>query len=230
MVRIAVFTLLLFSSASVSQPDAGILPDQQEDQWFIGIEGGLGIGHLDRSFPGQEMEVFGVDTLRRGGEQDGAGIRAGIGRRITEDFSAVVYGGTSILFPGVFLDNHGPFIPSELLYTIAETSLGAEVHYRLARLGGGYSFYSGTASLRPDKREGAPSGDEWEGDLANTGGPHLVLGISSCRDRTVGAGLDMIWRSIVLEFLETPTGVIPERITRDMIEVRLSLQIRAFVF
>lgn len=176
------------------------------------------------------MLLFGVDSLRRGGEQDGAGFRAGFGRRITDNLSAVVYGGTSTLFPGIFFDNHGPFIPAEVLYTLTETSLGAEVRYDLARLGVGYSFYSGTASLHPEKEDGEPSGDEWEGELGDTGGPHLSLGISSCLDRTVGAGIDLIWRSIALEFLETPTGVMPERIVRDMIEVRLSLQVMVFVF
>ena len=220
------FLILLFASSASG--DLYLVPERKD--WLISFEGGLGIGNMDHTFSGMEMELFGVDTLRRGGEQDGIGIRAGLGKRMSHGLTPVVYGGMSTLFPGVFFDNHGPFIPPELCYMLKEKSLGLELRYSAVRAGVGYSFYSGTVSLHPDKREGAEEGEEWEGKLENTSGPHILFGFSNPVNDNISVGVDLIWRSIRLQFPEAPTGVTPEEITRAMIEVRLSLQISTFAF
>lgn len=212
--------ILLVSSAS-----AGYCREPDAKNWVISFEGGLGIGNMDHTYPGMEMELFGVDTLRRGGEQDGIGIRIVIGKRLSEDLTTAVYGGMSALFTGLFFDNHGPFIPPELCYSLKERSLGLEVRYSAVWAGAGYSFYSGTVQLYPDDLEGEAEGEIWEGKLGNTGGPHFQLGLLGPVNEKVDAGVYYIWRNIPLKFLETPTGVVPEETSRRMSEIRFMVQV-----
>jgi len=216
--------LIFFLRASGDSPY-----DLPVNDWLVFLEGGVGIGSMDRTVDGMETEWFGVDTLRAGGENDGVGFRLGIGKRVAENLTPVIYAGGSTLFSGLFFDNHGPFIPPELFYVIKEKAIGLELRYINIRIGGGYSFYSGDVTLCPDDREGAEPGEDWDGILGNTGGPHFIFGAFS-QIEGFGWGGDLIFRPIPIQFPETPTGVTPEEFTRDVIEFRISAQIALYLF
>lgn len=203
----------------------------EEKQWLLSIDVGLGLGFMDHTLDnGVEEDWFDLDTLRAAHEQDGAGYRLGFGRRISEDVSLLVYGGGSYLFPGILLDNHGPFIPPELTYLLKEIALGLEVKFDFIRMGVGCSFYSGTVSLWPDDREEAKRGEDWKGNLADGIGPHLIFGFTSPTEKDFTAAIDLIWRDIPLDFPTTPTGIDPEEFSRSMIEIRTSLHVTANLF
>jgi hypothetical protein len=199
------------------------IPEQTPDKrWLMSIEAGIGLGFMDHTLEeGLREEWFDVDTLRDSSEQDGLGYRIAFGRRLSEDMDLMLYGGGGLVFPGVFFDNHGPFIPPELTYMLNEKQLGLEFRYDVVGIGAGISFYDGTVSLFPDKREEHEYGPEWEGDLANTMGFHLIAGASIPTETTsITTNFTIIYRDIPLDFPATPTGVDPEVFHRTHIEAR----------
>lgn len=212
---------------------AGILPEQAlDDRWLMSVEAGIGMGFMDHTLEqGLEDEWFDVDTLRDSSEQDGAGYRIAFGRRLSDSTDLMLYGGGGVVFPGLFFDNHGPFIPPELTYMLKEKQLGLEFRYSVIRIGAGISFYSGTVELRPDKREEYETGEEWEEDLANSSGLHLILGASiPTETKDLHASFSIIYRDIPLDFPETPTGVDPEVFHKTHIEVRGGILVDVWLF
>lgn len=197
----------------------------------MSIEAGIGIGLMNHTLDqGLEREWFEVDTLRASTEQDGVGYRIAFGRRLSDSTKLMLYGGGGVVFPGMFFDNHGPFIPWELLYTLKERQLGLEFRYRAVRIAAGISFYNGTVKLRPDQREGYQPGMEWEGDLENTAGLHLMLGALMPETSNLSTSFSIIYRDIPLDFPTTPTGVDPEAFHRSHIEIRVGLQLNVEMF
>ena len=204
----------------------------QDKRWIMSIEAGIGLGFMDHTLDqGQEEEWFDVDTLRDSSEQDAVGYRIAFGRRLSEETDLMIYGGGGFVFPGVFFDNHGPYIPPELTYMLKENQLGLEFRYDVIGIGAGISFYSGDVSLWPDKREEYEHGAEWEGDLANTAGLHLIAGVSiPTRTKNLKASFSIIYRDIPLDFPATPTGVDPEVFHRTHIEARGGIRVDVELF
>ncbi len=204
----------------------------QGKRWIMSIEAGIGMGFMDHTLDqGLEEEWFDVDTLRDSSEQDGVGYRIAFGRRLSEDTDLMLYGGGGLVFAGVFFDNHGPYIPPELTYMLNEKQLGLEFRYDVVGIGAGISFYDGTLSLFPDKREEYEYGAQWEADLANTMGFHLIAGASIPTEITsITINFSIIYRDIPLDFPVTPTGVDPEVFHRTHIEARGGIQVDVELF
>ncbi len=221
---------VLFAAAAVCAAGPPAEDTTSGLEWCGFMEAGIGIGRMDRTVDGRQEELFGVEVLRSGGEQDAFTLRAGFGRGFGDDILLMAYGGIASLPPGVFFDNHGPFIPPELTYSITEASLGLELRSGVFRTGAGCGIYSGVATLRPDQREGEEPGERWEGDLGVTAGPQMYVGFSgSAESCFADPGLGLVWRYIPVELPETPTGVTPEVYWRHMIELNASIQLFGYV-
>lgn len=222
-----VFLAALFVAPALGQ----LGPEPLEKEWFGFVEAGLGIGRMDHGVDGRHEELFGVEVLRGGGEQDAFGLRGGIGRGIGNGIDALLYCGVTALTPGLFFDNHGPFIPPELTFSMTEILLGLEARQGLLRTGVGCGFYSGTVDLHPDEREGYEPGEPWEGELGRTIGPHILIGFVGSDSGCVGdASLTFMWRYVPLSLPTTPTGAPPETFAKHMIELHFSVGLSGYLF
>ena len=84
---------------------------------------------------------------------------------------------------------------------------------------------------RPDQREGQEPGERWEGNLGNTIGPQLILGIAASDSSCLfGPCIDLVWRYVPIQLPETPTGVTPDSYSKHMIELHFSAQFAGFIF
>ena len=91
--------LVVLAAMAVSSASAQMEQDSLDKEWLGFVEIGLGIGRMDHTVDGMQEELFGVDVLRKGGEQDAFGFRAGIGRELGGDIVTVLYGGYTALTP-----------------------------------------------------------------------------------------------------------------------------------
>jgi hypothetical protein len=195
----------------------------ESDGWKVYAELGVAIGRISNGFSDDaQMDQFG-EPLRHANEQDGIGIRAGFGRSMGI-FQASVYGGAAYLGSGALMDNHGPFIPAELRYSLGEFCYGVELRAWLFNFRIGRGSYSGSVELHAaDSTESASRDAAWETRLEDGRGMHLAAGIGCPPGLPVYFNIEYCVRYIRHRLGETPTGAEPTEARPRMSEVRLAV-------
>ncbi len=154
-------------------------------------EGALSIGGLRHNFNEDYQEQFGYN-FREGCEQDGAYFRLGVGRGFGA-YGGYLYGEVGYFGPGVIFDNHGPFIPPEILLRVTELSMGAELRAYLGRLRVGFGRYTGSAKVQLDyDTTQVINPDSWDTDLVGSSGWHYAVGLVGRTQKGLVLGIEWI--------------------------------------
>lgn len=180
-------------------------------------EGGLSLGGIFHTFHEDDIEQFGYE-VRRGCEQDGAYLRAGIGKHFGR-FSTFFYGELGYLGPGAFMDNHGPFCAPEVFLKMTMLAGGIELRYIPLRARLGYGSYGGTADVSYDTL-GVSSQGSWSTDIVDAKGYHFGVGFLIPCKNWLGIGFEWVQHFITLRLDESGTGIEPSEQRATQYELR----------
>ncbi|MEN8207861.1 MAG: hypothetical protein ABFR50_01280 [Candidatus Fermentibacteria bacterium] len=199
--------LVSFSAFHVVHGESCTIYDQIEKSRFeLFFEPALSIGGIQHDFYKDDIEQFGYN-VKGGCEQDGAYMRAGIGKHFGS-FSAFTYGEAGYLGPGALFDNHGPWILPEVLLKMSVFSAGLELRYLPVRLRFGYGGYGGSAEIDYDTTGSGPTGS-WSTDIVDGRGFHFGAGICGPVNENISVGVEWVQHFIQLRLAESGTGVEP---------------------
>ncbi len=184
------------------------------------IEGALSYGGMKHNFNDDCQEQFGYN-FRDGCEQDGAYFRLGLGRGFGP-FGGYIYGEAGYFGPGVIFDNHGPFIPPEILMHVTELSMGLEFRAYMGRLRAGFGRYTGSVTVQLDyDTTQVINPDSWNTDLAGGSGWHYAVGLVGKTEKGILLGLEWIQHFFNVQLEENGLGTQPTEHDAKQSEVRI---------
>lgn len=231
MLKIIALILVLFSTVVATElsgdplAEDSIEPDSVYDpageyRFAVFAEGALSVGGLGHTFNDDAIEQFGYD-VDTGCEQDGAYLILGGGRYFGR-FSTFIFGEIGRIAPGVLFDNHGPWIPPEVLLRMTMLAGGVELRYAPVRVRFGYGAYPGTAEIDndySDSLQAFPPGS-WETGIEDATGWHYSVGYHQPIDENMSAGIEWVQHFIDLRLEENGTEAVPTEQSAVQSEVR----------